>query len=106
VTPTPVTTNARSAVQSFYDTIVGLAPLSSTPAYAGGVGKSDRGVSHPRLTPQSRQQRLGEARTVAKALGYALLWIADHDRTGAYPYGHVVQRRLAHRLSAALKLAA
>jgi hypothetical protein len=93
-------------VQSFYDTIVGLAPLSSAPAYADAVRKANRHESHTRLAPQSRHQRLGQARTVAKALGYALLWIADHDRAGAYPYGHVVQRRLDHRLSAALKLAA
>jgi hypothetical protein len=106
VTPTPVTTNARSAVRSFYDTIVGLEPLSSTPAYAGAGAQADRRVSHTRLTPKSGRQRLGEARTVARALSYSVLWIADHARTGAYPYGYAVQRRLDHRLAAALKLAA
>jgi hypothetical protein len=113
VTPTPLSQtpaapvpNARSAAQQFYDTIARHHPLSSAPASASAVGQAHRRLSHARLAPQGGHQRLGEARVIANALGYAFVWVADHDRSGPYPYGYRVQRRLYHRLSAALKLAA
>jgi hypothetical protein len=102
-TPVP---NTRSAAHQFYDTIAGHHPLSSAPAYASAVGQTHRSVSHARLAPQGGHEGLREARIIAKALGYAFLWVAHHDRSGPYPYGYRVQRRLDHRLSAALKLAA
>jgi hypothetical protein len=113
VTPTPLSQapatpvpNTRSAAQQFYDTIAGHHPLSSAPAHASVVGQARRGLSHARLAKSSRHQGLREARILANALGYSFVWAADHDRSGRYPYGYRVQRRLDHRLSAALKLAA
>jgi uncharacterized membrane protein YgcG len=105
-TPATPVPNMRSAARQFYNTIAGHHPLSSAPAYASARSKTHRGRSHARLASQGGHHALREARIVANALGYAFVWVADHDQTGLYPYGYRVQRRLYHRLSAALKLAA
>jgi hypothetical protein len=79
--------------QQFYATIAGDHPLSSSPSYARSGTAAHRDVHN-------------SLRVIANALGYALVWAADHEQIGPYPYGYRVQRRLARRLSAALKLAA
>jgi hypothetical protein len=92
-TPSTASANSRSVAQQFYATIAGDHPLSSSPSYARSGTAAHRDVHN-------------SLRVIANALGYALVWAADHEQIGPYPYGYRVQRRLARRLSAALKLAA
>jgi hypothetical protein len=108
VAPTPVAAvpNIRSAFQQFNSTLTPNRPAAATPADARSVGTTNRATSAARLTPQSGHQGLREARIVAKALSYALMWVGNHNGPGPYPQWYRVQRRLHNRLAAALKLAA
>jgi hypothetical protein len=99
VAPAPVTPvpNLHSALTQFNAAFALGHPLSARPAYARSVGETNG---------RPTETGLAAARTIAHALGYAIVWVARHDRSGAYPYGYRVQRRLHQRLAAALKLAA
>ncbi|MEA2212158.1 MAG: hypothetical protein QOF83_2106 [Solirubrobacteraceae bacterium] len=103
VTPVP---NIRSAFQQINSTLTPNLPTSVTPADADSLSQADSRAATSRLAPHSGDNGLRQARTVAKALSYALVWVGNHDGPGPYPYWDRVQRRLRRRLSAALKLAA
>jgi hypothetical protein len=94
-----------SALQDLNNAISAKPPTALPPADRGAVGQTHAGGAKGRLAPQRGHQGLRDIRVVAHALGYALVWIGDHDRSGPYPDGYRVQRRLDNHLSAALKLA-
>jgi hypothetical protein len=86
-------------------------PVAPTPVAPAAADPGQAQVTHVWLQPRSSAvapalPAIGHRlNVVAQALGYTLRWAARHDRTGAYPYGHDVQRRLYRRLRAALKFA-
>jgi hypothetical protein len=103
VTPVP---NIRSVFQQINSTLTPTRPTSVTPADADSVSQPDGRAATSRAASHSGDKGLRQARTVAKALSYALVWVGNHDGPGPYPYWDRVQRRLRRHLSAALKLAA
>lgn len=109
--PTPLAAtsqpvSAGSAFQQLDDALAAHRPPSLAPGEAGSVRQAYGGVAQPWLAPQGGTQGLGSSRVVADALGYAVLWIAHHDRSGPYPDWNRVKRSLYKRLAAALKLTA
>jgi hypothetical protein len=94
-----------SALKDLNSAISAKPPTPLPPADPGAVGQTHARAAKSRLTPQGGHQGLRDIRVIGHALGYALHWVGDHDRSGSDPYGNRVQRRLYNRLSAALKLA-
>lgn len=97
---------ARSAFPHLDLALAGHRPPSLAPGDAGSVGQAYGSTTRPWLAPQGGQQGLYADRVIADALGYAILWIAHHDRPGPYPNWDRVKRSLYKRLAPAFKLIA